>query len=226
MRVELFFFTLVTCVIYFVPTLSAILRGHKRVVLLSIANLLTAWTVIGYVLLLMWAFHKKSSNHSVNLLRTGFASALIILPSLVIAMIVGFQPALTPEEIADRSVQRQADQIKREKEREARKAAKAEENKQKAILKRAKAAEEKRQGFHCLSALDGSHFSLKRAVKESARNPKSFKHIETRITPVVNGKHTLFMKYRAENGFGGMTIGTVTASVSNDTCNYVITSSQ
>lgn len=90
-----------------------------------------------------------------------------------------------------------------------------------AAHKSAAAAEEKRQGFHCLSQWDGAHSSLKRAVKDSMRDPDSFEHIETRITPVSDeGTHVLFMEYRAKNGFGGMNIGTARAIIDNDDCGY------
>lgn len=81
----------------------------------------------------------------------------------------------------------------------------------------------RRKGFHCLSGWDGSHTTFKRAVREAMRNPSSFEHVETRITPVdENGQHTLIMTYRAENGFGGMNVGEARAIIQNDTCNATI----
>lgn len=80
--------------------------------------------------------------------------------------------------------------------------------------------DKQRKGFHCLSSWDGSHSAFKRAVREAMRNPSSFEHMETRITPVdENGQHTLLMKYRAENGFGGMSVGEAMALIDNETCN-------
>ena len=77
--------------------------------------------------------------------------------------------------------------------------------------------EKKRKGFHCLSSWDGSLIH-ERPIKNAMRNPKSYKHLQTRITPVRDGKHTATVKYRAENGFGGMTSGFIIATVSNKTC--------
>lgn len=83
----------------------------------------------------------------------------------------------------------------------------------------AEKAEEKRKGFHCLSAWDGSHRGVVREVKSRLRDPNSFEHDETRITPVdEDGFHTLIMKYRARNGFGGMVGGYATARISNEFC--------
>ena len=83
----------------------------------------------------------------------------------------------------------------------------------------ARKAEKKRQGFHCLSEWDGTHAQVRNAVKQSARNPDSFQHVETKIMPVnKKGKHTLFMTYRATNGFGAVTTGRVTAIVDNASC--------
>lgn len=93
-------------------------------------------------------------------------------------------------------------------EREAEQAAKREEE-----------AEERRKGFHCLSGWDGSHAAFKRQVKSMMRNPSSFEHISTRVTPVSDaGTHTVFMEYRAENGFGGMTVGSATGEYSSANC--------
>lgn len=80
-------------------------------------------------------------------------------------------------------------------------------------------AENREKGFHCLSAWDGSHSALVDAVKSSLRDPGSFEHYETRITPEnVEGVHILSMEYGARNGFGGMNRETMMAEVDNVTC--------
>ena len=87
----------------------------------------------------------------------------------------------------------------------------------------ATAVEDRRKGFHCLSSWDGSHRELADAVKVSLRDPRSFEHSETRITPVdADGNHTLMMEYRARNGFGGMNVGQVAATVKNSDCSFQI----
>jgi hypothetical protein len=83
--------------------------------------------------------------------------------------------------------------------------------------------ENRRKGFHCLSSWDGSLTALVDTVKESLREPSSFEHIDTRITPVdKKGNHMLLMKYRARNGFGGMNVGQVAAIVKNSDCSFTI----
>ncbi|WP_340156581.1 hypothetical protein [uncultured Winogradskyella sp.] len=62
------------------------------------------------------------------------------------------------------------------------------------------------------SAWDGSHPKLSRMIKENCRNPDSYEHIETRFRDDGNSIFVI-TKYRAENGFGGMTIGSVSARV-------------
>lgn len=62
------------------------------------------------------------------------------------------------------------------------------------------------------SAWDGSHPKLSRMIEESCRNPDSYEHIETRFRDDGNSIFVI-TKYRAQNGFGGMTIGKVTARV-------------
>ena len=88
----------------------------------------------------------------------------------------------------------------------------------------AEKAENKRKGFHCLSSWNGAHKAIVRATEKHLKDPDSFEHIETRVTPVdKNFKHSLYMQYRAKNGFGGMSIGTVVAQYSNTDCyNFTI----
>lgn len=84
-------------------------------------------------------------------------------------------------------------------------------------------AENRRSGFHCLSAWDGSHPAFKRAVRDQMREPKSFEHIETRVTAVdKNGYHKIFMSYRARNGFGGMNVGTATGVYASSGCAFQV----
>lgn len=101
--------------------------------------------------------------------------------------------------------------------------AEAEQARQAAIAAEAaaEAAEEaafREQGFHCLSAWDGSNADLVRQVTAQLRDPDSFEHIETRIAKVVDGKHATFMQYRARNGFGGFNVAAAIASVDTETC--------
>lgn len=65
---------------------------------------------------------------------------------------------------------------------------------------------------------DGAARQLVYAVQDALRNPKSFEHIDTRISPMEKGVNDVVMQYRAENGFGGMTIGTIIAQIDNETC--------
>lgn len=89
----------------------------------------------------------------------------------------------------------------------------------------AEAAENRRKGFHCLNSWNGSHRGVVNWLKDNLRDPDSYEHIETRITPVnTAGEHTLIMQYRARNGFGGMTVETLTATVQNSNCNATIIS--
>lgn len=90
--------------------------------------------------------------------------------------------------------------------------------------KKAVEADRKRRGFHCLNSWDGSHSRVKKYTRDRMRDPKSFEHIETRIAPVKKGKHTLIMKYRAKNGFGGMSFGVTVAKIANRGCGATIVS--
>lgn len=84
--------------------------------------------------------------------------------------------------------------------------------------------DQQRRGFHCLHSWDGAHVEFMRDVKSKMRDPASFKHVETRITSRnKNGKHVIFMDYRAKNGFGGVNIATAKGIVDNTTCKHIIT---
>lgn len=79
--------------------------------------------------------------------------------------------------------------------------------------------EEQRLGMHCLNKWDGSHRKMQDAIKERLRDPDSFKHVETRITPIdKNGNHTIFMTFRARNGFGGLNVQQAIGVVDNEEC--------
>jgi len=82
--------------------------------------------------------------------------------------------------------------------------------------------ENKRKGFHCLSGWNGAHYGVEQYVKKHLRDPDSYQHDETRISPVKDGEHTLLMTYRAKNGFGGYVPGVVVATVNNETCQAII----
>lgn len=76
------------------------------------------------------------------------------------------------------------------------------------------------KGFHCLSAWDGSHTGMVREVKAGLRDPDSFEHVDTLITPVQaeTGMHGVTMTFRARNGFGGLNLGTAIGEVDPTTC--------
>lgn len=92
--------------------------------------------------------------------------------------------------------------------------------------KAAQEAEDSRKGFHCLSKWDGSHPGVVEEVKQRLRDPGSFEHDETRVTPAKDGVHTLYMTYRAKNGFGGVNVETAVATYSNDNCQVLTLKTQ
>ncbi len=101
-------------------------------------------------------------------------------------------------------------------------AAQRERERQAATTAEAANREERRKGFHCLSDWDGSHRAMQDAVKEHLRNPGSFEHIETAITPLdEKGQHRVTMRYRAENGFGGMNVEQAAGIIDGETCNLL-----
>ena len=114
---------------------------------------------------------------------------------------------------------------KTEEERIAKEEADAEEKKRKEKAARlAQKAEDKRKGFHCLSAWDGSHREVVKNVKRSLNDPDSFEHDRTLVSPVSKeGTHNLTMHFRAKNAFGGYVRGTARATYTNAGCMHVLT---
>lgn len=130
------------------------------------------------------------------------------------AFAVGVAVAPTETDIANRNEARAE-----------REAARAEEAAQEAAARTAQEQERRRAGFHCLSAWDGAHREFTRTIRAAMRDPDSFEHIETRITPVsAEGTHQLVMSYRARNGFGGMNVGTASAVIRNSDCSFTVLS--
>ena len=80
------------------------------------------------------------------------------------------------------------------------------------------AADRKRKGFHCLSGWDGSHTRFEHVLKPTLRDPDSYEHIETRVTPRgEDGLHNLRTKFRGANAFGGMVVNSAWAKY-DSTC--------
>jgi hypothetical protein len=147
--------------------------------------------------------------------KTSFVTWAVL--ALILFVVYGAwqnESSQTPEQIKAREEQR-ASAAKTKDEAQAREVAqKAEDDKEKRL-----------KGFHCLSNWDGSHTVVKKYVEDQMRDPDSFEHVETGIYPIdENGKHLLVMKYRAANGFGGLSIGNAIASVDNASCKATIIS--
>jgi hypothetical protein len=84
-------------------------------------------------------------------------------------------------------------------------------------------AENRDRGLHCLSGWDGSLPALNEAVKNQLRDPDSFEHVDTIISPKgSDDRHDIMMKYRARNGFGGLNVEHVKGTVSNVDCSVRI----
>lgn len=80
----------------------------------------------------------------------------------------------------------------------------------------------KRAGFHCLDYYYGALPALENAVKATLRDPGSYEHVSTKVSPVKSdGTHGVVMRYRAKNGFGGMNIEQVVGRFRNEGCTLI-----
>lgn len=126
---------------------------------------------------------------------TGETLGGFVILAVIIGVIYLFWPSESDTERTEREAREAAEQVEREQ-----------------------------KGFHCLSSWDGSHREVTRFVKDNLKDPSSFEHVETRITPVNDsGEHALMMQYRANNSFGGKVIGNARATIKNSDCSAVVT---
>ena len=91
----------------------------------------------------------------------------------------------------------------------------------KIAAKKAEKEENNRKGFHCLSGFSGKQPFAVLALKPQLKDPKSFDHIETLVGPENNGRHTITIRYRANNSFGATVIGAAAGTYSNQNCEDV-----
>lgn len=52
-------FSLILFFIYFLPTIVAFLRHHTNVLAIFVLNLFLGWTLIGWVISLIWAVYNR-----------------------------------------------------------------------------------------------------------------------------------------------------------------------
>lgn len=48
---------------YFLPTVTAFVREHKRLGWICLANILVGWTVLGWALVALWAMSSRGHHH-------------------------------------------------------------------------------------------------------------------------------------------------------------------
>ena len=48
---------------YFLPTVTAFVREHKRLGWICLANILVGWTVLGWALVALWAMSSRRHHH-------------------------------------------------------------------------------------------------------------------------------------------------------------------
>ena len=87
-------------------------------------------------------------------------------------------------------------------------------------IEKVQAEQNKNKGFHCLSAWDGSYRPLVETIKKYLKDPDSFKHRETTISPNNGGIHVALMTYGAKNSYGGYVVEKAAARLDSN-CNLL-----
>lgn len=187
-------------------------------------------TVSAVVVIVSLAANAETSAERKERLRTTdpVAYASLIAKEEADAAAKAERDKLAAEERAAKEEADAAAKAARDKAAEEERAAMEQARRDEENAKLAEAAEEKRRGFHCLSGWDGSQRNLVEWTKKNLNDPGSFEHDETRISPVDgDGTHTVFMDYRAKNGFGGVVRGSIVATIKSSDCSLasVISSS-
>ena len=84
------------------------------------------------------------------------------------------------------------------------------------LIKQEQRAE--RLGLDFLNPIGTFHTTCVRRLGDRMKNPNSFEHSETRVQPVdSDGRKCMLVKYSAENGFGGMSVGEALGHFDQDT---------
>lgn len=168
----------------------------------------------------VWFLLRK--GHSTAAIVIGFGWTLFVL-ALSQALVAGINSLPdAPEEEQAQVAEPDTDDVAKEA-AIAEPETKQEEVSPPAALPAPSMTDEERRGMHCLNNWDGSHWKMQAEIKRRLRDPDSFDHIETRIAPIDEvGNHSIFMKYRARNGFGGMNIQQAIGVVDNKECELQI----
>lgn len=148
--------------------------------------------------------------------------AILTVTPVVLFIAAGVTAVMleTPEDKARWEAERPLREAKRAAEIQAR--AEADRVRAEAKARREAEARAKKAQFACLSPWDGALDELNRQVKAALRDPKSFEHVETKVTKVrPDGTQGVRMTYRARNGFGGVNVETATATLRAEGCRMV-----
>lgn len=72
---------------------------------------------------------------------------------------------------------------------------------------------------YCLEHWGDSNPSMIARVMQHLREPDSFEPVGAKVVPMGDDEHHAYaLKYRARNGFGGMTVEVATAAIRNTDC--------
>lgn len=55
--------------LYFLPTIIGLGRKHKRVISIFFMNLLFGWTLIGFILILIWSLSSEKEPYTINIIN-------------------------------------------------------------------------------------------------------------------------------------------------------------
>ena len=57
------------CVMYFLPSIIALLRGHSSLLAIIAVNILLGWSVIGWFVAFIWSLANKGGSQNVTVIN-------------------------------------------------------------------------------------------------------------------------------------------------------------
>ena len=55
---------IILLIVYFVPTIVAIIRHTRNVMRIVLLNIISGWTILGWIIALVWSFHDERQANS------------------------------------------------------------------------------------------------------------------------------------------------------------------
>lgn len=61
-------YLILTLLFYVIPMIIALIRGHRQTLAISVTNIILGWTIVGWIVALIWSCtaYTKKNDHSLR----------------------------------------------------------------------------------------------------------------------------------------------------------------